>query len=638
MLDAQTLSEEYIKCYMDKSRIYMITHYLKTYDGTQGKEVDFGLFPRQQLLCKALGDGQHSVVTTKSRQSGISTVAAAYTCCEAVMADDGSPKNTLIIGNTLEIAQQMFLKVYDFLMQIPLWMWGHTEEFINAGYDISKPPINDNVIFDKRNQKEMFLKNGCKIYARSSDIQASRGLTVHFLVFDEVAFIENAKEVYTAALPTISATKGRCLFISTPNGKDQLYYETCKRAKLKGTRDWNGFDLVEMHWYQDPRYNKHLEWIKKNDTTGDYDIEKEPILDDTGTIEYNEEKWEKRIKDGWTPRSPWYVKMCQQFNNDPQKIAQELDASFLGSDSTVIEPQYIEMQRELNVREPNPNLKDPGVEDTWVWKPPYEKHRYIMAIDNSRGSSDDATALEIIDLDGIDDNGMPCIEQVLEYNGKLTGDIVGELAYSYGVQYNNAFIIVEDIGGYGAATLMILQRLGYKNLYYDDPMLKKYTNQNDATSTKVTEQGLPGYHTTSLRYNMLSEFANLVRTNQFKIRSSRVCNELDTWVFVQGSRGMDHKDGCHDDTITCLAMGLFVMQHSVNKLIEQKNRDMAMLNAMVKANSRIVQTQTQKREKQEETNNRLRVEDVMFTNKTIEKKNHPNMWLFRGASTKKTYF
>ena len=121
--------------------------------------------------------------------------------------------------------------------------------------------------------------------------------------------------------------------------------------------------------------------------------------------------------------------MCQQFNNDPQHIAQELEASFLGSDSTVIEPQYIQMQRDLNVREPDKTLKDPVLDETWVWKPPYEGHRYLMSIDNSRGSSDDATALEIIDMDGIDDDGMPCIEQVLEYNGKLTGDNIGEIAY-----------------------------------------------------------------------------------------------------------------------------------------------------------------------------------------------------------------
>ena len=625
MVDYQHISEEYIKCYADKSRIYMIKNYLKTYDGTQGREVAFNLFPRQQILCKTLGKGETSVATSKSRQSGISTVAAAYICCEAVMADAGSPKNALIIGNTLEIAQQMFLKVYDFLMQIPLWMWGN--EFLDLGYDITKPPANDNVIFDKRNQKEMFLKNGCKIYARSSDVQASRGLTVHFLVFDEVAFIENAKDVYTAALPTISATKGRCLFISTPNGKDQLYYPTVRNAKLKGTPDWNGFDLVEMFWYQDPRYNKFLEWTKKNETTGDYDIIKEETLDDTGTIEYNEERWAQRIKDGWKPRSPWYIKMCQQFNNDPQKIAQELDASFLGSDSTVIEPEFIQMQRDLNVREPNPELKDPTLDETWVWKPPYEGHRYLMSIDNSRGSSDDATALEIIDLDGIDDDGMPCVEQVLEYNGKLTGDIVGEIAYSYAVQYNNAFIVVEDIGGYGAATLMILQRLGYKNLYYDDPALKKYTNQNDATPTKVTEQGLPGFHTTSLRYNMLSEFANLVRTNQFKIRSSRVCNELDTWVFVTGSRGMDHKDGSHDDTITCLAMGLFVMSHSIVRQQELKNKDKAMLNALLQANSRIIKKTPTPIKPEENKDKKTQINQILYSPQV--KKNNPYMWLLK---------
>ena len=629
MIDYQHLSEEYIKCYTDKSRVYMITHYLKTFDGTQGKEVAFNLFPRQQLLCKALGNGDSSVCTTKYRQAGISTVCAAYICCETVLADAGSPINSLVIGNTLEIAQQMFLKIYDFLMQIPLWMWGNTEEFINAGYDITKPPSGDNVIFDKRNQKEMFLKNGCKIYARSSDPQATRGLTIHNLIFDEVAFIENAREVYTAALPTISSTEhSKAVFISTPNGKDQLYYETCKRAKLKGTRDWNGFDLVEMHWYQDPRYNKNLEWIRKNNTTGEYDIIKEKTLDDTGTIEYNEAHWEEMIKDGWAPRSPWYIKMCQQFNNDPQKIAQELDASFLGSDSTVVAPEYIQMQRDLNVREPNPDLKDVVLEDTWVWKAPIPGHRYLLSVDNSRGSADDATALEITDIDGIDDDGLPCIEQVLEYNGKLTGDNIGEIAYQYAVQYNNAFIIVEDIGGYGSATITTLQRLGYKNLYYDDPNLKKYTSQNDASSTQITENGWPGFHSTSVRFQMLSNFADMIKSNQYKIRSSRVCNELDTWVFVPGSRGMDHKDGCHDDTITCLAMAMFVFKYSLNRQTMQREKDKQMLEAMVQANSRIVYSQGGNRQNQP-NNNTPNVNQVIMTKKVKDATDNPYMWLFR---------
>jgi hypothetical protein len=131
----------------------------------------------------------------------------------------------------------------------------------------------------------------------------------------------------------------------------------------------------------------------------------------------------------------------------------------------------------------------------------------------------------------------------------------------------------------------MLMRLGYKNLYYDDPSLKNYTDPNEATSLKVTKEGLPGFHSSSVRFQMLSNFANMVKTNQFKIRSKRVCNELDTWVFVPGSRGMDHKDGCHDDTITCLAIGLFVMTYSMNKKLEAKSKDAAMLNAMINVNN-----------------------------------------------------
>ena len=139
--------------------------------------------------------------------------------------------------------------------------------------------------------------------------------------------------------------------ISTPNGKDQLYYETCRLAELKGTDQWNNFELVKMKWYQDPRYNKFLEWYRKKED-GETEFYKEPVLDKEGNVKYDNEHWEEMIKNGWKPRSPWYIKMCQQFNNDDVKIAQELDVSFLGSASNVVEPEYIEMQEHLNMRDP----------------------------------------------------------------------------------------------------------------------------------------------------------------------------------------------------------------------------------------------------------------------------------------------
>lgn len=575
IIDYDYLASEFAKCYKDKSRIYMIQNYLKTFDNTRKKDVPFQLFPRQQDLCRALGNA-NNVVTTKPRQAGITTTSGAFIACEMCLADKESPQTVLAIGNTLDLAQQMLFKIRDFLMQFPLWMWG--DEFMDLGFDPMGPPPNKNVIFTRCNSKELILKNGCKVVARSSGPDASRGVGgVQWLIFDEAAFIENGKDVYASALPTVS-TGGHIIMISTPNGKDMLYYETCRQAKLKGTKDWNNFELVEMKWYQDPRYNKFLEWTKKDEETGEILIQKENYIDKEGNITFDNDHWEKMVEDGWLPRSPWYVKMCQQFNNDSQKIAQELDVSFLGSASNVVDPEFIEMQDKLNKRDPL--YVDPIIEDTWIWKEPIPGHRYLMSIDCSRGDAADRTAIEILDLDGIDDDGTPCLEQVLEYHGKMTGDVIGELAYKYGMMYGEAFTVIDCIGGTGDACLLMMMRLGYKNLYYDDPELKVYTMQRDASSIQPTPDGkLPGFHSSSVRFQMLTYFANMVKTNQIKIRSKRVIAELDTWIYKGTAARIDHQDGCHDDTLTCLAMAVFVMNFSMKKFLEAKEKDKIMLKA-----------------------------------------------------------
>ena len=575
IIDYDYLTSEFTKCYKDKSRIYMIQNYLKTYDATQRKEVPFQLFPRQQDLCMTLGNA-NNVVTTKARQMGITTTTGAFIACEMCLADKESPLTMLCIGNTLDLAQQMLVKVRDFVMQFPLWMWG--DEYMDIGEDPMLPPRNRNIIFRTCNSKEIVFKNGCKVVARSSGPDASRGVGgVTFLVFDEAAFIENGKDVYASALPTVS-TGGHIIMISTPNGKDQLYYETCRQAKLKGTKDWNNFELVEMKWIHDPRYNKFLEWTKKDEESGEIIVQPEEYLDKQGNIKFDNEHWTKMTEDGWLPRSPWYIKMCQQFNNDSQKIAQELDVSFLGSASNVVEPEFIEMQQKLNMRDPL--YVDPMVEDTWIWKEPIPGHKYLMSIDCSRGDAADRTAIEILDMDGIDDDGTPCLEQVLEYHGKMTGDVIGELAYKYGMMYGEAFCTVDCIGGTGDACILMMMRLGYKNLYYDDPELKTYTMQRDASSLRVTTDGkLPGFHSSSVRFQMLTGFANMVKTNQIKIRSKRVIAELDTWIYKGTAARIDHQDGCHDDTLTCLAMGTFVMNYSMKKYQQAVAKDKIILKA-----------------------------------------------------------
>lgn len=572
MITLEEMHLEYAKSYMDKSRIYMIEKYFSTFNATEGRNTKFILFPRQKAFLNNIANNNNNVAI-KHRQCGITTVSSAWSAAQCVFASPESPETILCIGNKLDLAQQLITKIREFLIQVPRWFWGN--DYYSPDPNSEK---NKRDIFVRASKSELELFNGCRVYARSSGPNAARGISaVSVLIFDEAAFIEDGLAVYSSAVAATASNPNRkIIMVSTPNGKDTLYYNTYKQALAKT----NGYIATEFKWYQDLRYNRFLKWYKKDDQTGELIWDIDSVIDKKGNIKYDEERWLKLTQDGWKPTSPWYQEMCMSFNNDTQKIAQELDVSFEGSAANVVAPEFIEMQEQFNVREPLDDYKDPLNEEFWMWKAPIEGHRYIMGIDPSRGISEDNTAIEIIDMDGRDENGMPIIEQVAEYLGKRLGDDIGGMAYQYGKLYNDAFIVVDATGGVGDACILTLLQMGYKNLYYDDAVQKSYTVQNSTKTfgMQYTDK-LPGFHFQGNRYPILANFAGMIRNNEIKIRSVRVINELETWIFKGDTGRMDHMEGSHDDTITSIAMALFVLRYSLNKIQDEKNKSKAILEA-----------------------------------------------------------
>lgn len=572
--------EEYIKCYKDKTRQYFIENYLSTYNATERKEVQFKLFPRQIELVKALTQ-YNNIVTIKPRQSGITTVTSAWLTGQIVFASPQSPETILCIGNKLDISQQLLENVATFLEQVPRWMWG--SDYFSPDPD---SPKNTKSIFKTRNKARLELFNGCKVYARSSGVNASRGIpSVSALVLDEASFIQNGVSVYTQAVAATNTVKNaKVILISTPNGKDPLYYNIYSKA----VRKENNFHVVEFRWFQDPRYNRHLKWSRK-DANGKIEWDYDTVIDKKGNIVYDEKRWKQLEQDGWKPTSPWYENTCKSFNNDEIKINQEINVSFLGSSDNVVPVDTIEMQLQQNVIEITDdwNLKDLAVHETWIWKDPIPNHRYIISCDPSSGSGEDFTAIQVIDVDAIDKNGIPCFEQVLEYNGKLNGNEVAQLIDRYGKIYNEALAVVEAIGGYGDSIVLSLLEMNYPNLYYDDPSLKNYTNTNLANTKNIgkeNEKQLPGFRTNSLRLQMISNFVNMLKDNSFRVHSMRTINELETWVYKNGRP--DHMDGQHDDLLTCLAMGLFVMQFYMIRRDKIKAKDSTIVSSWFVASAK----------------------------------------------------
>ena len=536
MLTAQEIFKEYSKCLMNP--IYAIETYLETFDKTQEGFVPFKLFPRQKEIISAYEKNRFNLVT-KPRQAGVSTTTAAYMAIKVGWADEDNPEAVLIIANKQELAFEFLAKIKDFLSQLPRWVWGH-EYYGN-------PKNECKTIFLTDSKKEIKLPNGSRVKAVATSKDALRGFTPTFLIMDEAAYIDNGTEVFGAAL-TALGTGGRATLISTPNGMDPLYYKTYDQARTKK----NNFNIIEMKWYEDLRYNKDLRWSK-----GD-DVEKE--------IYFTFDSYQDKIADGWKPTSSWYEEMCMGMNNDSRMIAQELDVSFIGSGGNVISEEYIEFHEKNNVMEPKITM---GLDnEIWIWEEPQEGHQYIMGVDVSRGDGEDSSTIVIVDF--------TTMEQVMEYQGKIQPDLLAQIVEEYGELYE-AYTVVDVTGGMGVSTVLKLLEFNYKRLHYDDATGKILSVRQRELNTHLKKDKIPGFHATNVRVPMLSNLEYKIRTNAIKIRSSRLTSEMKTFIYKNGRP--DHMDGYHDDLLMSLAMALWVMEHSFKKLERLEKQNKAILSS-----------------------------------------------------------
>lgn len=192
-----------------------------------------------------------------------------------------------------------------------------------------KSEKNTKDIFIKDEKSELQLFNGSQVIAMSSSQFSSKELSDEsILIFDEAAFIEDGAKVYNSLkfgeAPSSYGDRTKIIMVSTPNGKDKLFYKTYKEALNKK----NGYHRVDFKWFEDPRYNKKLKWYSERENRSMDDWFVEDDIDSPFYFKFAEEKWNNLLKNGWKPTSPWFEKMCRILYNDAKSIARELNACF----------------------------------------------------------------------------------------------------------------------------------------------------------------------------------------------------------------------------------------------------------------------------------------------------------------------
>jgi hypothetical protein len=524
-LTKEQLMLEYIRCMKDTP--YALRTYLQTYDNTVSKYVPLELFPDQVSLLNDYEEYEENIAL-KYRQAGVSTVTAAWVSKRLVFAKKERPEKILIIANKLDTSMEMANKIRAFVEQWPQW--------VGTGFSP-----------DKNSQRHYKLTNGCEVKAVATSRDALRGYTPTILVFDEAAFIEADGDFWAACMASLS-TGGKVIVVSTPNGYDPIYYEIYDQA----VRGVNNFKISEMFWWKDPRYSKDLYLVPTDDMV-DYLLHKEE-RDHSGNVSFADsdpyDRDYEKIKDyfsqGYKPCSTWYEKMVKKLKYDKRKINQELNCEFLGSGDNVFDGKQLDYIKENTIQDaPNKMMGNA----LWMWKEPIEGHKYIMGVDVSRGDSEDFSSIQIIDFDDR--------EQVFEYVGKIPPDTLAEIAYKWGLMYN-AFCVVDITGGMGVTTVRKMQELGYKNLYIDGVDSNNIWAYNPKTQDKI-----PGINFNNKRVQIIAAFEEYVR-HKFKIRSSRLYNEMNTFIYVNGRP--DHQKGQHDDLIMGMSMAIYVGESSFSKL------------------------------------------------------------------------
>jgi hypothetical protein len=369
---------EFLQC--AKSIEYFAENYFHII-ATKGKTL-IKLRPYQKTMIQTILKNRFVIINV-GRQSGKTTTIGIYALWYAMYNKD---KTIAILANNASMAKAILSEIKDAWEEIPEHLKPGVKEY-NA----------HSVVFD----------NGCKIMARATSPNAIRGETVNLLLLDEFAHIEQhvAEPFFTSNYPTLSATNGQCVIISTPNGTGNLYFDIWQKAQRKE----NTFIPIRVEWWE---------------------------------VEGRDEEWKKE----------------QIKNIGIIKFNQEFNCQFQGSVVTLIDADFI--IKHLKTKDP---LISPD-DYTKVWETPKPNRKYLISIDTAGGVGSDYSVMNVFDITDYPQD--PAYQVATYRRNTVTPPAFAEILYDSCKIWNEAYVIGE-INGLSREPLTRLQDKDYEKIYYD---------------------------------------------------------------------------------------------------------------------------------------------------------------------------
>lgn len=483
---------EWLKC--KNNFEYFCTNYI--YLEIPGGDVKINPYDKQKELIKIIEKDKH-VIVLKSRQTGISTIIQSYCAWLTVFY------NNVVVGVVSKDGPEAtsFARIIrGFIEKLPTWM---------------KPKGgSQGKGFAKKTEQSFILTNGSKVFSAAvNPIQPDktlRGKALTFLIIDEAAYVSRVDDAWTGIVPALSTNQSLArkanvpygtLILSTPNktvGVGQFYYQKYLSAVNKG-------DILKpfiIHWKQIP------------------ELADDPL---------------------------WYETQCRLFNNDPRKIAQELELKFLPAEGSFLPAEVVEKIQNAK-KDPIKTIKMFNGE-AWVFKSPSKEGYYLVAVDSASEHGTDRAAITVWDYE--------TFELCWEYNGKCKVKNLLNIV-KLAIHLYPGLLVIEN-NSYGDHLIEELEDTDYGQFLYtpkDKQGNKKYhrgLNNNSQTRPLMIES----------LYSFASEFPHL-------IVSERLGLELTGLVMKKGGR-VEGDSGCFDDIALSMSMATYVKKYDPPLMIEKMN-------------------------------------------------------------------
>ena len=157
-----------------------------------------------------------------------------------------------------------------------------------------------------------------------------------------------------------------------------------------------------------------------------------------------------------------------------------------------------------------------------------------------------------------------------------------EILHSTAREYIKALLVVEN-NSVGFHVLEKLREKEYDNIYFSKKGTHEYVDQYDAEGNSSV---IPGFTTSNkTRPLIIAMFEEFIRNKMLTIYSSRLANELDTFIWRNGRP--EAQRSYNDDLIMAAAIGCWVRDTAIVENQRDTAYKKAFLDAIITSNSQL---------------------------------------------------